>query len=189
MKYFINLFPEKEQDLVDKTIYFAFHYLRYILVITQFVVICVFFYRFKVDQDIVDLRDGLNQKKEIVNTTSSLLEEVAYLEEKTNALSELLVEQSVFEQMVQYFFSTVPDEVVVSNIQISDNRVSSDGFSRNPDAIVQYELRLEQEGYFETVELANISRTVDGFSFKLVLTNYQPIEQREQQTVTGQDSG
>ena len=63
MKYQINLLQEKEKDISGKIIYFALHYLRYILVVTQIVVIAVFFYRFKIDQEVIDLRDELKQNR------------------------------------------------------------------------------------------------------------------------------
>ncbi|PJB87766.1 hypothetical protein CO083_05355, partial [Candidatus Roizmanbacteria bacterium CG_4_9_14_0_8_um_filter_34_12] len=64
MKYKINLLLPKEKNWLDKVIYFGLNYLRYILVITQTVIIMVFFYRFKIDQEIVDLKDAVKQKQE-----------------------------------------------------------------------------------------------------------------------------
>ena len=66
MKYKINLLLPKEKNWLDKVIYFGLNYLRYILVITQTVIIMVFFYRFKIDQEIVDLKDAVKQKQEII---------------------------------------------------------------------------------------------------------------------------
>ena len=75
MRYTINLFSPKDKSLEDKVLYFAFNYLRCILVITQLVVIYVFFYHFTVDQQIVDLKDTLNQKQEIVSVVAPLLKQ------------------------------------------------------------------------------------------------------------------
>ena len=47
MKYKINLITKRKEKAVDKVIYFVMNYLRYILVITQIVVIGVFFYNLK----------------------------------------------------------------------------------------------------------------------------------------------
>ena len=65
MKYKINLITRRKEKVVDKVIYFVMNYLRYILVITQIIVIGVFFYRFKIDQEMVDLQEAVQQKKEI----------------------------------------------------------------------------------------------------------------------------
>ncbi|MFZ2026464.1 MAG: hypothetical protein WAV30_04220, partial [Microgenomates group bacterium] len=96
MKYKINLLPEKEKDLLDKSIYFVLHYLRYVLVITQIVVISVFFYRFKIDQEIIDLKDELQQKQEIVAVSEPLLKEAEIVDIKTKQTREILVDQARF---------------------------------------------------------------------------------------------
>ena len=96
MKYLINLFPSPEKSRTDKFIYFAFHYLRYILVITQFVAICVFFFRFKVDQDIVDLQEKADQKQSIIVATKDLLSRMQEVDAKkriqNSTISPLLVQ-------------------------------------------------------------------------------------------------
>ncbi len=57
MKYKINLLLKKEEGILDKIYIFLVNYLRYIIVITQFVVIGVFFYRLQVDQRVIDLKE------------------------------------------------------------------------------------------------------------------------------------
>jgi len=73
MRYNINLIEKKEVSLLDRLIFFCLNYLRYIIVITQLVVIGVFFYRFQIDQRIIDLKEGVDQKKEIVKIVLPLL--------------------------------------------------------------------------------------------------------------------
>src|SRR3989344_1059273 len=104
MKYTTNLFPQKQQSSLEKITFFALHYLRYILVITQFVTICVFFYRFKVDQEIVNLKDTLIQKKAIVDTTQNLLDLVKVLDFKIKNVNGLYTEQDSVKNISSYFF-------------------------------------------------------------------------------------
>jgi len=110
MKYKINLLPEKERDFLDKGIYFVVHYLRYVLVITQIVVISVFFYRFKIDQEIIDLKDELQQKQEIVAVSGSLLKEAEIVDLKTKQIREILVNQALFAEPFTYFLDTFPND-------------------------------------------------------------------------------
>ena len=74
MRYKINLLEKKDIGLLDKLTFFSLNYLRYIIVITQLVVIGVFFYRFQIDQKIIDLKEGVEQKKEIVKIVLPLLD-------------------------------------------------------------------------------------------------------------------
>lgn len=160
---------------MDKIIYFSFHYLRYILVITQFVVICVFFYRFKVDQEIVDLKDSLSQKKQIVEATDSMLDEVKYLEEKTSGIRTVLDRQDSFQEMYDYFTSSVPGEVSLSTISIEPDSISCEGYSKNPAAIQAYYNSLLIEQRFEVIELINVRKSNEGFSFGLQLNKFQSV--------------
>ena len=180
MKYAINLFPQKEQDAVDKIVYFAFHYLRYILVITQFVVICVFFFRFKVDQEIVDLRDSLTQKKQIVEATETMLDEVAYLEDKTSQMGGILAQQEEFYALVNYFVQSLPPDLSLTNITIKETGIECAGFSTNPAVIQGYYQKLLAEDKFETIELANVQKTNTGFSFSLKLETFKTGVDNEQ---------
>ncbi len=172
MKYSINLFPEPERDSVDKIVYFAIHYLRYILVMTMFVVICVFFFRFKVDQEIVNLRESLTQKKQIIETTENMLEEVAYLEAKTDDLGLILDQQDQYIARYRYFISTIPEEMAIDRIAFEERGISFTGFSVNPAVIQDYEQKINQDGFFSEVNLGNLQRTDDGFSFSVQLGEY-----------------
>jgi hypothetical protein len=173
MRYAINLFPEKDKDIIDKTMEFAFGYLRYILVITQFVVICVFFFRLNIDQQIVDLKDKLSQKQEILKSTKTLLTDVAKLEEKTAMVGKLIGEQTVFEGMMNYFLDGLPPDFSVTNISIDSSGIVLMGYSSNPASIQSYFSRLQFESRFTTIKLDNIQKTSDGFSFNFNLGNYK----------------
>lgn len=172
MKYYINLFPEKEKDAVDKIMYFAFHYLRYILVITQFVVICVFFFRFKVDQEIVDLKDGLQQKRQIIESTKSLLDEVAFLEVKTKSIGGIMKKQENFNSMYNYFVSSLPTDLVVTSLNFEPGLISCEGYSVNPATIQKFKDQLVAEKRFKTVNLESVRKSSTGFSFTLKLEQF-----------------
>jgi hypothetical protein len=53
-----------------------------------------FFYRFKVDQEIIYLKDAVAQKKEIVNISQSLLKEATAMELKVNQIKPILQKQN-----------------------------------------------------------------------------------------------
>ena len=87
---------------MDKVFYFALNYLRYIIVITQLVVIAVFFYRFQIDQKIIDLKEAVDQKKEIVNIVLPLLKEAERIDKKTTEIDKIINNQNSFSSMISY---------------------------------------------------------------------------------------
>lgn len=173
MRYLINLFPAKEQNTVDKIIYFAFHYLRYILVITQFVVICVFFYRFKVDQEIVDLKDGLKQKQQIVNATEQLINEVKVISNKVGNIQTVFAEQTTTQNLYSYFFDRLPSSLIVNNFRMSEGSLEIEGVTDDSNSVKLFYESLKSENRFTSIELRNVRKTDEGYTFSLRLLNFK----------------
>lgn len=173
MKYLINLLPEKDRDATDKIIYFAFHYLRYILVITQFVAICVFFFRFKVDQQIVDEREALTQKRAIVDATQLMLDEVKLLDTKISNIKVLLNQQDKTKGMYSYVLDAIPSEIQISKIYIKDMVVDVEGISANIELVRQLYDKMEVEKRFQSVKLTSVDKREEGYVFRLTLSKYK----------------
>src|SRR3989338_3791905 len=94
--YDINLFARKKKSFADKLLFFLLHYFRYIIVITQIVVIGVFFYRFRVDQKIIDLKESFRSKQQILALTVPLIDEAQATQDSAGKIQKLLDKQSKF---------------------------------------------------------------------------------------------
>ena len=116
MRYNINLVSKKKFSFFERALYFFSNYLRYILVITQLVIIGVLFYRFRIDQGIIDLKETVEQKKEIVNVTSDLITEAKKIEAKTTAIKKVSGEQDSFIQMMEYTLSSFPKDIFLNRM-------------------------------------------------------------------------
>ena len=173
MKYKINLLPEKERDFLDKSIYFVLHYLRYVLVITQIVVISVFFYRFKIDQEIIDLKDGLQQKQEIVAVSDPLLKQAEIVDLKTKQVREVLVGQALFSESFTYFLNTFPLHLTISQLDIKVDSYKFTTVTADPEIVRSYLARLRQDKKFSVVNIGSIRRTASTFVVPFALSGFQ----------------
>jgi Tfp pilus assembly protein PilN len=173
MKYTTNLFTKTEEATIDKITFFALHYLRYILVITQFVTICVFFYRFKADQEIVDLKDTLSQKKAIVESTQSLLANVKQLDFKIKNIKNLYQQQNSFKNQYDYVFQHLPQDVSLTTFNMENSNIEIIGLTQNISTVQAMYEQLQKEKKFKSVVLDSITKGEKGFSFTLKLTNYK----------------
>lgn len=172
MRYKINLFPPKEESVFDKAIYFSFHYLRYILVITQIIVIGVFFYRFKIDQEIIDLKESLSQKQEIVKISRPLVREIQALERKITEINKISLKQDQFRDNFDYILDVFPEKLRLNKLTINDKgEYELAGFTSDPSVIKTYYNRLKKDKKFTNIELKNLKREVLGFNFTILLTN------------------
>ena len=64
----INLIerPDENNSLSNQFLSWAFTYGRYIIIITQIIVLSVFFLRFKFDREHADLKESVSQKEAIL---------------------------------------------------------------------------------------------------------------------------
>lgn len=172
MKYKINLLPEKEKSFEEKIIYFAFNYLRYIIVITQLIVISVFFYRFQIDQQVIDLRESVEQKKEIIQIVLPLISETKRIDKKTNEIINILKKQDSFRSSINYLFSIIPESIVLTNIEIKNESFKIVGNAKNSKELQFFLNRLKKDKKFKVIKLKNIKKTEIDYVFVIYFEKY-----------------
>jgi len=172
MKYKINLLPEKETTLIDKVMYFSLNYLRYIIVITQLVVIGVFFYRFQIDQRIIDLRESVDQKKEIVEIVLPLLQEASKIDQKSKEINIVLKKQQTFDGMIKYLLSVFPETISLTSLDLTEDSLKITGLASNSKHLQAFFNRLKKENRFSSIEFNSIKKTDSGYLFIMVLNKY-----------------
>jgi len=168
--YQINLLQKKEPSLANKIIYFFLHYLRYVVVLTQIVVIVVFFYRFKADQEILDLKDSVSQKEEIIKVTLPLVEEAQAIDNKLNQIKQILQKQDQFITNLNYVFSIFPASAVLTNFEISYSTIKLIGTTNNVDTVKLLVERLKKDQKFKHVIINQISKSSFGFEFSILIS-------------------
>jgi len=172
MRYKINLIEKKEFGLLDKLTFFSLNYLRYIIIITQLIVIGVFFYRFQIDQRIIDLKEEVDQKREIVKIVLPLLNEAAKIDKKTSIIDETLLKQKKFSEMIEYFTASFPETIILTNMEIKDESIKITGEAGNIQHLQAFYILLKKENRFKKVGLQNIKKTETGYNFALFLEKF-----------------
>lgn len=173
MKYDINLLSKKELHFVDRVVHFSLNYLRYILVVTQIIVIVVLFYRFKIDNDILDLRESIAQKQEIVRVTQPLLDEAAKLDVQVDKTLTSVDTQNTINEAITYFLSVFPQDITLEKLSIQNDEFSFTGTSLDAQTIQFFYRRLRADKKFTGVTLGNITKNEEGgFSFTMVLNKF-----------------
>ena len=172
MKYHINLFSPPEQSFVDKVVLFSFVYLRYIIVWTMLIVLGVFIYRFTVDQDIVDLKDTLKQKQEIVQVSKPLLDEATAIDRRTVQIKKLISSQNSFSRMVEYYLSVFPEKIKTTQMKVLSDSIELQGTSNEAAVVQDFYNRLKQDKRFQQVSITDLRKINVGYIFTLTLKDY-----------------
>jgi len=170
MKYKINLLSRKKESLTDKLIYFVLSYLRYVLIITQIIVIGVFFYKFKVDQEIVDYQDSVGQKKEIIEVTQPLFVDAKTTGFQIKEVKLIIERQNKFLGILNYLSTIFPDKLYLSKLTITDNSMNFEGFGDNGLLIQSFYQRLKTDKKFGTVNLKSLKKIDTGLNFEIELS-------------------
>ncbi len=174
MKNNINLLSAKEKPLTERLVYFSLNYLRYIIVITQLVVISVFFYRFQIDQQIIDLREAVQQKKEIIQVVSPLLSQAQIIDKQIKSAQKIVKEQEVFSQIIDYLTSLFPAALTLTKLEIEGETIKMTGLANDISQLQLFYNFLKKENKFTLVTLENIKKAESGYVFSLTLTKFKP---------------
>jgi hypothetical protein len=169
MKYDINLIDKKELSVVDRVIQFFSSYLRYALVLTLLIVLCVFLYRLMIDQQIADLEDSLMQKQEIVKVIKPLLTQADFIDRQLAASTEILKSQNKSQQSMNYILDTFPADLFLSHFSFTDEKIVLDGETTNVPQLQQYYKKLQSESMFSTASITSLVRKESGFEFSIEL--------------------
>ncbi len=167
-KYSINLIPKQKKSVVDKLMFFLLHYFRYIIVLTQIVVISVFFARFSLDQEIVDLKESFADKQAILEITKPMIEEAeAYVVKQENVRS-VLGAQSAFTQDFTYVLSIIPQDISLTNLQKSKDSIQIRGKSNSILSVKRLFIKLVKDDRFSNVKVVELVGSSDiGYKFAL----------------------
>ncbi len=167
MKYGINLIGERKRDFFDNLLYFFLNYIRYILVITQLVVIGVLFYRFSIDQSIIDLKETVDQKKEIVKTVTPLITEIKRVDSQVTEIKTIIAQQDSQQKLLANILSQFPASANLSQLKLESNKVTLLGSASNPKDIQLFYNTLKKGGKVASVNFSNIKKAEVGYLFTL----------------------
>jgi len=172
MKYKINLLQQKKPSFVERLMHFFLNYLRYIIVVTQLIVIGVFFFRFRIDQNVIDLKESVDQKKEIIQVVMPLLKQAEEIDRRSKEAKKILKAQDKFDDMLSYLLSKFPKDLTLESLEIGPDSLKMKGKASNSRILQAFYLNLKEEKKFNSVDLQNIKKTDFGYGFDLVLSGF-----------------
>ncbi len=164
----INLAPRKKQQLSDRLLYFVLNYFRYIIILTQIVVIGVFFYRLMQDQKIVKLEQDVKHDQRILLIMGGLVDEAQALEKKTEKLEVFIDGQELFKKRLMYIFSSTPEDITISRMSVNEEYIQINGVATNYIYIRSFNEKMKKSKYFMGSEIVELSRKSDvEYTFQL----------------------
>lgn len=161
----INLLPKDDFEISTsgKFIQWAVSTGRWIVVLTEFVVICAFLSRFYFDTKLANLFEDVKQKQAIVDSAFSFEENFRLIQEKIKIVKSLLAEEKKPSSIITEISLLLPLDVVLDNISIDSSRLTFSGHSLSENSLNVFLSGLISLPRLEEVNLSGVSTPKDNF--------------------------
>jgi Tfp pilus assembly protein PilN len=155
----INLLPQDqfEYSNTGKLIQWAVSVGRWIVVLTEFVVICAFLSRFYFDTVKANLFDETKQKQAIIESATSFEENFRILQEKIKLVRILLAEEKKPSGLIGEVSQLIPLNVSLTRIDIDEDNLKITGSAFSESGINVLAQGLINHQKLENVVLSDIS--------------------------------
>lgn len=157
----INLLPgvtDFEKTRWGKFLRWSLSIGRYIVVFTELIVILAFLSRFKLDRDLTDFHESIEQKKSIVSSTSSFESNFRKLQARLVNIGKLERDQIAFEDLLLEFAKFTPIDVAISNLSFSKNSFSISGIALSEAGLATFIYQFRNSPKFSDITLGSVSK-------------------------------
>ena len=173
----INLLPREDFEYTFAGLFlkWALSYGRYIIIITQIIVLGVFFMRFKLDREHIDLKESIQQKQALFSSVADVEDEIRKVQEKLAKIKNLEANQKTPLNILNFLQENTPVEVKYSAIDISSDRLVLKGSGVSLKSLSALLLVFKRSEKFNEISLDSVNRELDG-SVNFVLTSSYSLE-------------
>ena len=97
---------------------------RVIIVVTELIVLAVFFARFKLDRDLLDLSNSVKTKLEVLATTKSFEKDFRDVQERLEIIREIHDEKTILSVSLNEIIIRIPQEILLDHLAIEKNKAT-----------------------------------------------------------------
>ena len=164
----INLLPQEEFEasITGRVLHWAMTTFRYIVIVTEMIVMGAFLSRFWLDAQNSDLNDLIDIKAAQIETQSEFEKEFRNTQVRLNIFQALNKEKRTSELM-SMITTQIPDGVRLQSLSFTnqDNSAQIKGISGTEVGIAQFIANLKSNKAFKKIELNQIGSSEDNQGF------------------------
>jgi hypothetical protein len=136
---------------------------RWVIVVTEFIVIAAFISRFSLDRKNSDLSETVRQQQAILDSTKYFETEYASFQERLATIKEYYANQPEYDQQLLSLMESTPNNPVYDTLSIQKNSTNeiiatASLFAFNEDSIVDFISNLMLNPDIKTVEISKIEK-------------------------------
>lgn len=151
---------------------------RWIVIVTELVVVLAFLSRFKLDRDLTDLNEKIKQQQAIINASSQFEKEFRLLQKRLLTIRELRQTQTEPESIITEIASLLPTDVILDNVSVSSDQINLNAVALSEAGLSALLNNLKTSSRFEKIIVTKVSSGIKkgpGISFE-IKGNIKPIK-------------
>lgn len=168
----INLLPKEEFEKkpLGKLLIWALNVGRWIVIVTELIVILAFLSRFKLDRDIADLYEQIRAKQAVIQAFSSFEEDFRLFQSRLLSIDKLMKNQIKSSEIISVVADATPVEVALTTLSVEKDDLKIVGVSLSEIGLKSFTNSLSQSSLLDQITLSNVTRKLEadaGIKFNL----------------------
>jgi hypothetical protein len=139
-----------------------------VIVLTQIIVLVVFFIKIVLDQTIIDLKENIDQKNQIILTAQEMVNNNNLIASKLTEINSILNTNNYRYQALETVLTNIPKSIKLNSIQLLNNQIIIDGEGSNPNDIQKMQLKLAKQ-IENRIKIQQLNKKMNLYSFKFVI--------------------
>ncbi len=168
----IEFIPQEEWEKtsVGKFLKWLLQVGRWIVIITELIVIIAFISRFKLDRDLTDLNEEIKQKQAIVSSSADFEEEFLFLQKRLSTTERLRKNQIEVNKIMDIFTQLTPVGVRLSNFSLAGEEINLTATANSEFSFASFLKNLKNSPQFDNVSVFNVNigeEYISGINFSI----------------------
>jgi len=155
----IEFIPQEEWEKTSfgKFLKWLLNIGRWIVIVTELIVILAFLSRFKLDRDLTNLNESSKQKQAIINSSANLEKEFRFLQKRLTVIESLQKSQNEAKQVLDIFTELTPIGVQLSNFSYTDKKITLTAAANSDLAFATFLKNLKGSPQLKSLSIAKVS--------------------------------
>ena len=169
----IELLPQEdwEKGTIGSLLKWSLTVGRYIVIVTELVVIFAFFFRFKLDRDLANLNEDIIQKQAQVQASAEFEKSFRFLQHRLKTIDDLKHKQLAANEILNSLAGLIPLDVKISNLKVDREKISFNATSLSEAGLATLINNLKNSSAFTNLSLSQINNDIEsGTGIKFELT-------------------
>lgn len=164
-----------EESPIGRLVTWATTYGRYIMVLTEVVVLLAFLSRFTLDRKLTDLNEAIDQKKAIIEANLPFETEIESIHKRIAEVKSIIAEQEAENSLLSSMKTLLPPDVYLKKLDVAADTVSIDAVAGSTGGFAQFIANLQFDPKFTDISIKQLKKDPnEGIIFSAVMDTARP---------------